>query len=102
LKFKTLCEHIVSTGFDIFASPSYERLDHAQLIANTIKHGAGPSANLLLGKRPDLFPSTRNAEGLRVGEIEFERAFSAIDRLWFEYEDAYLKRTGRPPRTPCS
>jgi hypothetical protein len=93
--FKKLCGCIKSTGFDIVTSEWFGHLECAHLITNTIKHGDGPSARQLLKKRPDLFLARQKARGLRVGQPQFEEAVTAIDRLWGEYEDAYLRWPGR-------
>lgn len=42
-------------GLDIAALPSWSKVDELRLVANTVKHAEGRSAQELHNKRPDLF-----------------------------------------------
>jgi hypothetical protein len=90
--FGTLCNFVLpDTGFDLLASPQYGMLQVTCLIANTIKHGEGPSAQDLLALRPDLFIQGKKAADLRVGLLHFDESTNAIDQLWIDWEGCYSK-----------
>jgi hypothetical protein len=90
--FKNLCTFVRGTGFEIAQSTRFGDLECANLVANTIKHGDGPSARKLFANRPDLFPKGKKVADLRVGQLQFDEAAAAIEGIWNEYEDSYLSR----------
>lgn len=70
----------------------FSRLDELRLVANVVKHGSGPSAEELHGRRPDLLPNPEyvsplsNQLGFHVDPREFESCAQAVIDFWTEVE----------------
>lgn len=114
---KAIKARLKSVGIDAQARPSFGTLDELRLVANVVKHGAGPSAKTLLDRRPHLFthPDLRGGPSLRrlrsetrprvyrpaVGEdlyvtvTEFQTYADRLVAFWSEL-GATLDTDGRP------
>ena len=101
-------KHMRKSGIEITAFSSYAKLDELRLLANTVKHADGKSAEELRTKRPDIFvppqlakagqPSIQNpscwpfeplsGQDIYVTANDLEQYFDAADSFWREFEDA--------------
>jgi hypothetical protein len=68
-------------GLDLSTLPSWNAIDELRLVANTVKHAEGGSADKLRERRPDLFrdPALEflRAEWERYGSTDIQEALSA-------------------------
>jgi hypothetical protein len=63
-------------GVDVAAMPSWGTIDEMRLVANTVKHGEGGSAESLRALRPDLFADPMYAEFLRQDGLGLDERVS--------------------------
>ncbi len=98
---------------------SYAKLNELRLVANTVKHGSGSSANKLYKLRPELFSPTGIPEGIPedkssffpqpqnvrlpaagediyISEDDLNIYFNAASRFWKEYNTAYQSVSSKP------
>ncbi|PRH42086.1 hypothetical protein C6T65_12075 [Burkholderia vietnamiensis] len=108
LKLSVLKKRLADKGIDIVELPTWSQLDQLRVVANTVKHADGDSADILKGQRPEFFDPThingrlaampfrvipsvyRPMSGedlyLTVGDI---KAYGASTiRFWDEFADA--------------
>ncbi|MGE8451064.1 MAG: hypothetical protein ACN6OP_10690 [Pseudomonadales bacterium] len=55
LKLSVLRKRLAANGFDITQLPTWSRIDQLRLVANTVKHADGDSADNLKAQRPEFF-----------------------------------------------
>lgn len=104
-----------SLEIDLNKLSSFSKLSELRLVANTIKHGAGSSANKLYKLRPELFsptgipenkssffPQPQNVrlpaagEDIYVSEDDLNIYFDAAGTFWKEYNTAYQSVADEP------
>jgi hypothetical protein len=110
--FKQLQKLLKQTfNIDVVSFQSWALLNELRLVANTIKHGDGGSAEELKLLNPDLFrdpldpfPHIPNVplrplvgEGLRLTEDHFNSYKACIEKFWDELTDTLLPIYCPPP-----
>ncbi|MFZ0931512.1 MAG: hypothetical protein WAN11_23110, partial [Syntrophobacteraceae bacterium] len=98
-------------SIDVTVFPTWPSLEELRLVANTIKHAEGGSAEALRGRRPDLFihPAAREGEDstatpfqsrvrkplfgedLYLTTDDFSRYVEGVITFWSELADAMEK-----------
>jgi len=93
--FDDICKILNGGGWDIRACDFFSKLDQLRHVANTVKHGNGPSCRALYEARPDLFPEGRlrsqlhamerfepDSDELRVSTQDFDDFSRAVEAFW--------------------
>jgi hypothetical protein len=113
MNFKEIRDRLKRCGIDLSGLCSWRSVDELRLVANTIKHGEGGSAQELRNHRPDLFvhPVLRNqgdagippvsqvylpagGEDVFVTLEDIARYRDALVRFWHEFSEAILRTRG--------
>jgi len=105
-----LVKYLLALGVDVSKFGTWDSLDELRLVANTVKHGNGASAENLRARKPTLFaacyPSGQRqapfsmpvmplaGQGLYLSADDFERYRSALFGFWSELADALLPICG--------
>ena len=105
-------EILANSSIDITSFSSYPKIDELRLVANTVKHADGDSANNLKGQRPDLFelpiiPALKiggdipaksrqvfqplTGEDLFIKTEDFKAYYTAVRGFWLELANALEK-----------
>ena len=101
---------------DIESFKSWPPMNELILVANTVKHGGGGSANKLKPLNPDLFKNSPDplprfgnlplrplvGEGLRLTEDHFKTYHNCVQQFWDELTAALLPVFCPSPRTPIT
>ncbi|MCW3609148.1 hypothetical protein [Burkholderia cenocepacia] len=109
LKLSVLRKRLADKGIDIAKLPTWSQLDQLRVVANTVKHADGDSADIVKAQRPELFdPARANGESaaapFRITAPTVYRPMSGEDlyltvadikaygaaaiRFWDEFADA--------------
>ncbi len=110
-KLKELKTRLASGGIDIEKLPSWPKINELRLVANTVKHGEGDSAEQLRDIRQDLFihPSLRSndflannphytiympmsGEDIFVEVNDFQKYKDAVLGFWEEFSTLILAK----------
>jgi len=112
MKLKEVTDWLkADVSIDVTVFPTWPTLDELRLVANTIKHAEGGSAEALRGRRPDLFihPAAREGgdsratpfqprvrkplfgEDLYLTTDDFSRYVEGVITFWSELADAMEK-----------
>ncbi|MCO1351643.1 hypothetical protein [Burkholderia vietnamiensis] len=59
LKLSVLRKRLAATGIDLSQLSTWSDIDQLRVVANTVKHADGESADILKAQRPDFFDPTR-------------------------------------------
>ncbi|MCT7325022.1 hypothetical protein [Ralstonia mojiangensis] len=89
LKLLVLRVRLADNGLDVAQLPTWSRIDELRLVANTVKHADGDSADRLKTQRPEFFEPHR-ADG-RLTAMPFRYALSVYRPM--SGEDLYLTMT---------
>jgi len=120
LKMEVFRNRLVTQGVVLEHMPSWPKLNELQLVANTVKHAAGRSADELYTLRPDLFVHTgmdqsdlgiqfgpghiaqpAAGEDLFLTEADLNTYFDAAEAFWGELlEQPRSLRKGADPCPP--
>lgn len=96
---RTLTEWLCELGFELDGKKYMEELEICRLIANTIKHGDGPSCRQLAERAPNLLTSAYgidllldqpSADNLWIEAESFERFAEAIETFWNEMPETLV------------
>lgn len=86
LQVKVLQKRLLASGFDIRLVPTWVPIDELRLVANTVKHADGDSADLLKAARPEFFePDHANDKIARMPFRSTPRVYRPMSG-----EDLYL------------
>lgn len=102
-KLSEFLSRLTQMGVEVKALPSWKMLDELRLVANTVKHAAGDSADQLFKRRPDLFTAPglnrmgfgkrddanqvaqpAAGEDLYLSEADINTYFDAAESFWDE------------------
>ncbi|KVE23450.1 hypothetical protein WS67_22415 [Burkholderia singularis] len=108
LKLSVLRKRLADKGIDISNLSTWLQLDQLRVVANTVKHADGDSANILKAQRPEFFDPTRtngelaaapfrvttptvyrpmSGEDLYLTVADIKAYGAATIRFWDEFED---------------
>ncbi|KOR07535.1 hypothetical protein, partial [Burkholderia cenocepacia] len=59
LKLSVLRKRLAAGGLDISQFSTWSHIDQLRVVANTVKHADGDSADILKAQRPEFFDATR-------------------------------------------